>query len=173
MPTSFSSLFKKMLLPIVWNAALRSSNTNSEIQPRSDDKSKSFVTPIRAVSVLWYGLNPDWKSSQIPFLSKKEHSCEDTAFSSNFDRKDTIRIYQILDTWLSNERLVSKSTPRFITDDEDLKEQPQYSRLLREEVFCPIIRNSVFQNLEVGNYKSSNFLYPLCIPLILWIDKFR
>jgi len=42
----------------VVNAALRSSNTNGEIQPQSDDKSKSFVTPIRAVSVLWYGLNP-------------------------------------------------------------------------------------------------------------------
>ena len=137
-----------MLWSIVSNAALRSSNTNREIQPRSDDKSKSFVTLMRAVSVLWYGLNPDWKSSQISFLSKKEHSCEDTTFSSIFDRKDTIRIYQILDTWHSNERLVSKSTPRFLTNDEDSTEQPssvrQYSRLLIEDVFCPIIRISVF-----------------------------
>jgi len=29
---------------MVSNAALRSSNTNREIQPRSDDKNKSFVT---------------------------------------------------------------------------------------------------------------------------------
>jgi len=64
---------------MVSNAALRSSNTNREIQPRSDDKSKSFETVMRAVSVLWYCLNPDWKPSQIPFLSKKEHSCDDTA----------------------------------------------------------------------------------------------
>ena len=37
----------------------------------------------------------------------------------------------------------SKSTPRFLTDDEDLTEQPscvrQYSRLLCEEVLCLII----------------------------------
>jgi len=33
-------------------------------------------------------------------------------------------VLQILDTLLSNERLVSKSTPRFVTDDEDLTEQP-------------------------------------------------
>jgi len=48
---------------------------------------------------------------------------------------------------------VSKSTPRFLTDEEDLSEQPssvkQNSRLLREKDFCPIIRISVvvvFQN---------------------------
>ncbi len=44
MPTKFSSLFKRMLWSIVSNAALRSSSTNREIQPRSDDKSRSFVT---------------------------------------------------------------------------------------------------------------------------------
>ena len=81
-------------------------------------------------------------------------------------------VLQMLETWLSNERLVSKSTPRFLTDDEDLTEQPssvrQCSRLLREEVFGPKIRISVFfLNLVVGNYWSSNFLYQLCIPLIL------
>jgi len=73
MPTQFSRLFERMLWSIVSKAALRSSNTNREIQPQSHDKRKSFVTLMRAVSVLWYGLNPDWKSSQIPFLSKKEH----------------------------------------------------------------------------------------------------
>ena len=53
----------------------------------------------------------------------------------------------MLETWLSNERLVSKSTPRFLTDDKDLTEQPsivrQYSRLVRAEDFGPIIGNSV------------------------------
>ena len=81
-----------MLWSIVSNAALRSSNTNRETQPRSDDKSKSFVTLTRAVSVLWYGLNPDWISSQISFLSRREHSCEDTAFSNIFDRKGRFEI---------------------------------------------------------------------------------
>jgi len=46
----------------VSNTALRLSNTNREIQPRSDYKSKSFLTLMRAVSVLWYG------------LAKKNHS---------------------------------------------------------------------------------------------------
>jgi len=48
----------------------------------------------------------------------------------------------------TNERLVSKTTSRFLTDDKDLREQPlsvgQYSRLLGEEVFCPIIRICFF-----------------------------
>ncbi len=52
MPTKFSSLFKRMLWLIMSNAVLRSSSTNREIQPRSDDKSRSFVTLMRAVSVL-------------------------------------------------------------------------------------------------------------------------
>jgi len=53
MPTSFSSLFKIILWSMVSNAVLRSSNTNREVQPRLDDKSKTFVTLMRAVSVLW------------------------------------------------------------------------------------------------------------------------
>ncbi len=87
MPTMLSSLFKRMLWSIVSNAVLRSSSTNREIQPRSDDKSRSFVTLMRAVSVLWDGVNPDWKSSQISFFSKEEYNCEDATFSHIFDRK--------------------------------------------------------------------------------------
>ncbi len=63
MPTKFYSLFKRMLWSIVSNAALRSRSTNREIQPRSDDKSRSFVT-LRAVSVLWDGLN-QWSQTQF------------------------------------------------------------------------------------------------------------
>ncbi len=63
MPTKFSCIFKRILWSIVSNAPLRSRSTNREMQPRSDDKSRSFVTLMRAVSVLWDGLNPDWKSS--------------------------------------------------------------------------------------------------------------
>ncbi len=32
-------------------------------------------------------------------------------------------VLQMLETWLSKERLLSNSTPRFLTDDEDLTEQ--------------------------------------------------
>jgi len=60
-------------------------------------------------------------------------------------------VLQMLEMGLSNERLVSRSTPRFLTDDEDLTEQPsivtQYSRLVSEEVFWPIIRISAFSEL--------------------------
>ncbi len=36
---------------------------------------------MRAVSVLWDGLNPDWKSSQKSCFSKKEYNYEDVTFS--------------------------------------------------------------------------------------------
>ncbi len=40
----------------------------------------------------------------------------------------------MIETWLSKERLLSNSTPRFLTDDEESREQPsnvkQCSRLL-------------------------------------------
>ncbi len=49
-----------MLWSTVSKAGLRSSSTNREIQPLSDDNSRPFVTLMRAVSVLLYGLNPDW-----------------------------------------------------------------------------------------------------------------
>ncbi len=46
MPTKFSSLFWRMLWWIVSNVVLRSSSTNREIQPWSDDKSRSFVISL-------------------------------------------------------------------------------------------------------------------------------
>ncbi len=33
-------------------------------------------------------------------------------------------VLQILETWLSKERLLSNITPRFLTDDEESTEQP-------------------------------------------------
>ncbi len=57
----------------------------------------------------------------------------------------------MLETWLSNERLLSNSTPRFLTDDEESTEQPssvrQCSRFLHAEVLGPIINNSVFSEM--------------------------
>ncbi len=67
----------------------------------------------------------------------------------------------MLETWLSKERLLSNSTPRFLTDDEESTEQPsvrQCSRLLLLAVLGLIINTSVFvQNLAVINYLSSTF----------------
>ncbi len=49
---------------------------------------------------------------------------------------------------MSKERLLSNSTPRFLTDDEESTEQPssvrQCSRLLLVGVLGPIINTSVF-----------------------------
>ncbi len=62
----------------------------------------------------------------------------------------------MLETWFSKEILLSNTTPRFLTDDEDLTEQPssviQSFRLIHAEVFGPIIITSVFLNLAVEIY---------------------
>ncbi len=84
----------------------------------------------------------------------------------------------MLETWLSKERLLSNSTLRFQTDDEESREQPssvrQCSRLLPVWFLGPIINTSVFfQNLVVRNYSSSSFLYGLCIPIISTFDVFH
>ncbi len=54
----------------------------------------------------------------------------------------------MLEMWLSKKRLLSNSTPRFLTDDEELTEQPssvrQCSRLLHAEVLGQKINASVF-----------------------------
>ncbi len=50
--------------------------------------------------------------------------------------------------WLSKERLLTNSTPRFLTDDEESREQPlsvrQCFKLLLEGILGPIINTSVF-----------------------------
>ncbi len=52
-------------------------------------------------------------------------------------------VLQMLETRLSKERLQSNSTPRILTDDEELTEQPssvrQCSMLLHAEILGPII----------------------------------
>ncbi len=55
----------------------------------------------------------------------------------------------MLETWRSKERLLSNSTPRFLADDEESREQPSsvrqcYYRLLIVWFFGPIINTSVF-----------------------------
>ncbi len=71
----------------------------------------------------------------------------------------------MLEMWLSKERLLWKSTPRFLTDDEESREQPssvrQCSSLLLVWFLGLIINTCFFQNLVVRNYSSSSFLYRL------------
>jgi len=43
----------------------------------------------------------------------------------------SLRFGRLLETWLSNERDLSKGTPRFLIDDEDLTEQPSSHYALR------------------------------------------
>jgi len=58
----------------------------------------------------------------------------------------------MLETWLSKERLLSNSTPKFLTDNEELTEQPsslrQRSRLLHAEFLGSIINTSVFSEFS-------------------------
>ncbi len=59
---------------------------------------------------------------------------------------------QMLETWLSKERLLSNSTPRFLADDEESREQPssvrQCSRLLLVWFLSLIINTSVFSEFS-------------------------
>ncbi len=58
----------------------------------------------------------------------------------------------MLETWLSKERLLSNSTPRFLTDDEESTEQPSSvrpcSRLLLLWFLVTIINTSVFSEFS-------------------------
>ncbi len=58
----------------------------------------------------------------------------------------------MLETWLLKERLLSNSTPRVLTDDEESTEQPssvrQCSRLLFVGVLGQIINTSVFSEFS-------------------------
>ncbi|XP_056592546.1 pumilio homolog 3 isoform X2 [Triplophysa dalaica] len=59
---------------------------------------------------------------------------------------------QVFATWLSNERVLSNTTPRFLADDEDFMEHPsivkQYSWLLRIAVFGPVSNTSVLSEFS-------------------------
>ncbi len=57
-------------------------------------------------------------------------------------------VLQMLEMWLSKERMLSNSTPMFLTDDKESTEQPssvrQCSKLLLVGVLGPIINTTVF-----------------------------
>ncbi len=67
------------------------------------------------------------------------------------------------ETWLSKERLLSNSTPRFLTDDEESTEQPssvrQCSRLLLVGILGPIINTSVFWEFSSKKLFIIQFFY--------------
>jgi len=65
----------------VSKAALRSSRTKTETLRASVFRRISFVTLISAVSVLWWGLKPDWKVSKALIDRRKSESCWYTTFS--------------------------------------------------------------------------------------------
>ncbi len=69
----------------------------------------------------------------------------------------------MLETWLSKDRLLSNSTPRFLTDDEELTEQPsrvrQCSRLLLLWFLGPIINTSVFSEFSSKKLFVIQFFY--------------
>lgn len=62
-PAQFSSRLSNMLWSTVLNAVLRSSKTKTDILPLSVFRHMSLNTLVRAVSVLWFCLKPDWKAS--------------------------------------------------------------------------------------------------------------
>ncbi len=69
-------------------------------------------------------------------------------------------VLQILEMWLSNERLLSNNTPRLLTDNEDLAKQlssvRQCSSLLHSEDFGPIINHnqSIIIKMNIGQHTS-------------------
>ncbi len=69
----------------------------------------------------------------------------------------------MLETWLSNERLLSNSTPRFLTDEEELREQPssvrQCSRLLLVWFLGSKINISVFSEFSSKKLFVIQFFY--------------
>ncbi len=62
-------------------------------------------------------------------------------------------VLQMLEMCLSKERLLSNSTPRFLADDEESREQPssvrQCSRLLLVGLLGPIITPSEFRSKKL------------------------
>ncbi len=75
----------------------------------------------------------------------------------------------MLETWLSKERLLSNSTPRFLADDEESREQPssvrQCSRLLLVWFLSLIINTSVFSEFStVYGIKHSKLFF-------FWLNK--
>ncbi len=69
---------------------------------------------------------------------------------------------------------MSNSTPRFLTDDEESREQPssvrQCSKLLLVGGLGLIINSFFF---AIRNYSSSRFLYRLCILLVSQLGVFH
>ncbi len=74
-----------------------------------------------------------------------------------------ILVLQMLETWPSQERLLSNSTPRFLTDDEESTEQPSSvrhcSRLLLLWFLVLLISTSVFSEFSSKKLFVIHFFY--------------
>ena len=92
-PTQSSNLCNKISWSAVSKAALRSSRTKTETLRASVFRRISFVTLIRAVSVLWWGLKPDWKVSKALLDRRKSESCWYTTFSRTMPGLPVFRHY--------------------------------------------------------------------------------
>ncbi len=78
-------------------------------------------------------------------------------------------VLQIIEMWLSNERLLSNSTPWLLNYDEESREQPssvrQSSRLLLLWFLGPIMNTSVFSEFSSKKLFVIQFLYRLCFSI--------
>ena len=71
---SCSTLCNQILWSMVSTAALRSNKTYMDAELLSEAIRITSVTLINAVSVQWWTLNPDWTSSNKPFLCRWSHN---------------------------------------------------------------------------------------------------
>ncbi len=84
----------------------------------------------------------------------------------------------MIETWLSKERLLSSSTPRFLTDDEESWEQRvrQCSRLLRVGALGLITNTSVFSEFsskkKESTFQRKMFFYKF-FPFLLKVQKVK
>ncbi|KAK7925855.1 hypothetical protein WMY93_008165 [Mugilogobius chulae] len=68
---SVTSWLTDQIAPAYWHPTLPFCRIRTETLPASVFRRMSLVTLIRAVSVLWWGLKPDWKTSNVLFLGEK------------------------------------------------------------------------------------------------------
>lgn len=74
------------------NAALRSSKIKITLSPLSSETKMSFSTLTSTDSVLWQGLNPDWRGSLIEFAEICACSCLKITFSKTFAKNGKFEI---------------------------------------------------------------------------------
>lgn len=97
MPTHCSKCDHKIPWSTVSKAAIKSRRIRVAEVPGSPVSRRSLVTRKRAVSVLWYGLKPDWNFSSISLEARKDWSWLKTTISKTLDRNGSLEIGLKLD----------------------------------------------------------------------------